>query len=110
MTDSIKQIKKPSQRQFVKDWLLSGKPLTQAEAIAMTGNLSIRLAPRIYDLTQEGYPVRNLTRGQVHSDGTNLPAKYMLPQYFLNNVAEFGLLNALQSERAVKALQKEIMV
>lgn len=73
MTDSIKQIKKPSQRQFVKDWPY-------------------------------------LTRGQVDSDGTNLPAKYMLPQYFLNNVAESGLLDVLQSERAVKALQKEVMV
>ena len=82
---------KPKHLEMVANHLLSGRTITQAEFCDMAGKAS-RLAPRILDLKKLGYPVRKNTI--VLSDGTHV-AEYYLPEFFLNNVDEFGLELAL---------------
>ena len=61
-----------SQKQQVKDWLLSGKSLTQIEALDNIGNL--RLAPIIEKLrNKEGWNIIDLNK-----TGSNKYSKYIL--------------------------------
>lgn len=83
---------KPSQREFIKNHLLAGETITQAQLIKMLDNPSARLAPRILDLRKFGYPIETIKLPL--SDGTHV-ARYALPQWFLTLVADNGLQRAL---------------
>ena len=83
---------KPAHRELVKNHLLAGRSITQAEAIAMTQNPSMRLAPRILDLRKAGYPIET---DKIHlQDGTYV-ASYVLPKWFLTLVDDNGIEKAL---------------
>lgn len=100
---------KPAQKQIVKNLLLAGKTITQAEFIMLTGNLSARLAPRIKNLVDDGYDIKNLTRHKRDENGSHIPAEYCLTEAFLQNVATYGLDNALRGELLVKQVQKGVV-
>lgn len=74
--------------------LLTGASITQAEFIGMT-SLSARLAPRIKDLRDDGYPIINVTLGQRDTQGNSLPARYLLPSDFLRLVRHHGVQGAM---------------
>lgn len=92
---------KTSHKILVRDRLLAGKTITQADFIKMTGNLSARLAPRILNLREDGYDIINPNEHK-YSHGIQLPAEYRLTDAFLKRVNEYGLENTLQAERAIK--------
>lgn len=84
---------KPAHRELVKNHLLAGKTITQADAIKLTNNPSMRLAPRILDLRKAGYPIE--TDKIDLGDGTHV-ARYFLPDWFLVLVEASGLDIALR--------------
>lgn len=107
MTNSTKnQVKheKPAQKEIVKNVLLAGKTITQAEFIMLTGNLSARLAPRILNLRDDGFDIENITEHKRDENGSHIPAKYRLTDTFLQNIALYGLDNALRGELLIKGV------
>lgn len=99
---------KPAQKEIVKNVLLAGKTITQAEFIMLTGNLSARLAPRILNLRDEGFDIENITEYKRDENGSHIPAKYRLTDTFLQNVATYGLDNVLRGELLAKQVQKGV--
>lgn len=85
---------KPTHRVLVLNHLLEGNTITQAEFIVMTSPSS-RLAPRILDLKDRGYPIEDLNRLQKEKDGSNKFSKYKLTDEFLSDVAKYGESKAL---------------
>lgn len=88
---------KPAHKELVKNWLLAGKSVTQAMLIEKTGNLSARLAPRIHNLRQDGFPIINRTIHERDENGSNKTAEYYLPDDFLESVELYGLDIVLQA-------------
>ena len=85
---------KPKHLEMVANHLLSGRTITQAEFCDMASKAS-RLAPRILDLKNLGYPVaKNMI---ALDDGTHV-AEYYLPKEFLDMVNQYGLAFALHDE------------
>lgn len=96
---------KKHHKNLVAEWLLSGKRLTQAKFCELT-HLGSRLAPRILNLRNDGYPI---ITGKIQlTDGTCV-ADYYLPDWFLSDVVDVGLDRALeiakQSTQIVKGVQ-----
>lgn len=92
---------KPSHKELIKNHLLAGKTITQADFCQMT-TLGSRLAPRILNLKQDGHPIYDKNKGKKSADGADKFSRYALPQYSLNNVANYGLENALRGEMMAK--------
>lgn len=99
---------KPVQKEILKNLLLTGETVTQESFIKATGNLSARLAPRIKNLRDDGYPIINSTLHQRDENGSNKIGKYKLTDEFLHNVAIYGLDNALRGELLAKQVQKGV--
>lgn len=96
---------KPTHKELIKNHLLAGHSITQAEFCQMT-SLASRLAPRILNLRDEVYPIINLNEGKKGSDGADKFAKYVLPHYFLIKVATYGLDIALRGELLAKGVSR----
>lgn len=91
---------KPAHKEMIAQRLLAGESITQAQFCEMT-HLGSRLAPRILDLKQRGYPIE---KHMIKlSDGTHV-AQYFLPKYFIKTVREFGLGTALLAELSKKTI------
>lgn len=85
---------------LVAEWLLSGQSLTQAKFCELT-HLGSRLAPRILNLRDDGYPI---ITGRIQlADGTSV-ADYYLPKWFLSDVADVGLDRALYVAKTTKQI------
>lgn len=88
---------KPTHKALIKSWLLAGNSITQAQFSQMT-TLGSRLAPRILNLREDGFPILDQNRGKKSADGADKHACYYLPKYFLTQVATAGLETALRGE------------
>lgn len=84
---------KPTHRVLVLNHLLQGNTITQAEFCVMT-SLGSRLAPRILDLINRGYPIKDVNKGK-DKDGSDKFSKYKLTDEFLSDVAKYGESKAL---------------
>lgn len=86
------------------EWLLSGKPLTQAKFCELT-HLGSRLAPRILDLRDDGYPI--ITHRLFLADNTWV-AQYYLPKWFLSDVVDIGLDRALHIAKTSREINAKL--
>lgn len=95
---------KKHHKNLVAEWLLSGQHLTQAKFCELT-HLGSRLAPRILNLRDDGYPI---ITGRIQlGDGTYV-ADYYLPSAFLASVADIGLDRALYIAKNANAIVKGV--
>lgn len=101
---------KPTHRVLVLNHLLQGNTITQAEFCVMT-SLGSRLAPRILDLINRGYPIKDINKDKgKDKDGSDKFSKYKLTDEFLSDVAKYGESKALlrQLDRNNAKLQEAI--
>lgn len=95
---------KPCHKKLVAQRLLAGESITQAQFCDMVSKSS-RLAPRILDLKNEGYPIN---KHMIKlADGTHV-AQYFLGRDFISMVTRVGLYQALQVELGKNAILGDV--
>ena len=87
--------KKPTQRKSqgvkgkaIRQWLLSGRPLTQLEATLNFGYL--RLGALVFDMRQEGIPIKTI---MVEQEDGGAYARYIIDRSFIKDDRQTSLFD-----------------
>ena len=72
----------------IRQWLLSGRPLTQLEATLKFGYL--RLGALVFDMRQEGIPIKTI---KVEQEDGGAYARYVIDSSFVKDERQLSLFD-----------------